>query len=97
MNSSTTTSIASAKRFCSQPAAAAHVVDRQNAVSSAPQNEEPIQTLATSATTPKPVDESRTRSSALRERVVGGGGEQLLQVLEHALLEVAALQHPARR
>ena len=33
-------------------------------MSSAPQNEEPIHTLATSANTPKPVDESRIRASA---------------------------------
>jgi hypothetical protein len=33
-------------------------------VSSAPQNDEPIQTLATSATIPRLVDESRTRSRA---------------------------------
>jgi hypothetical protein len=38
---------------------------RQNAVSSAPQNEEPIQTLATSAMIPKLVEDRRTLSRAL--------------------------------
>ena len=39
---------------------------RQNAVSSAPQNEEPIHTLAISAAIPMPPESFRTRSSTFR-------------------------------
>ena len=70
---------------------------RAKAVSSAPQNEEPIQMLATSATTPKPVEVVADPVERVGEGVVRGRGEQLPQVLEHALLEVAGSRAPAPR
>ena len=70
---------------------------RQNAVSSAPQNDDPIQMLATSATMPKRVRGVAHAVERALERVVGGAREQLLQVLEDALLEVAATRARARR
>ena len=63
---------------------------RQNAVSSAPQNDVATHRLAMNATMPTVVDEPRTSRSALDSVVVGGAGEQLLQVLQHGLRELAA-------
>ena len=67
---------------------------RQNAVSSAPQNEAPIQMLATSATIPSVFEESRTRSSA-RWRVWSAAlGKSCWRSSKDRLLEVARLEHP---
>ena len=66
---------------------------RQKAVSSAPQKVDPTYTLVISANTPKLVELLAHVVERAGQRVVGGGGEQLAQVGEHALFEAGLAQH----